>query len=415
MSPILSIVLLALVGAVALVLGIRLGRTGLSQPTAPTPESAPVPHLGPARPPQETVESGGLDKRTLTLLGALPGVVILVNAKGVVLQASDEATTLRLVRRGIITSVEVADTAAKCVASKRTSATEVSLVRPSKRRGNLDLRVRAIYLPGGYAALLLDDLTEENRLTAIRRDFVANVGHELKTPVGAISLLAEALEAASDDPESVQHFANRMKLEAERLASLINDVIDLSRLQGEDPLSDPETIDLNVVLESAIDTISSAAHAKRITIVTSCEGDHFIEGDADQVSTALINLLNNAVAYSEPNTRVAVAVRVSDEMINVDVKDQGIGIPEAELSRIFERFYRVDSARSRVTGGTGLGLAIVRNVCSNHGGDIFVWSVEGEGSTFTMSLPRIVAARPDADSAEAGLVDATPREVDRGT
>ena len=335
-----------------------------------------------------------------------------MNAKGIVLQASEEAAALRLVRRGIITSVELADAAAKCLTSKRTLIAEVSLLRPAKRRANLDLRVRAIYLPGGYAALLLDDLTEENRLTAVRRDFVANVGHELKTPVGAISLLAEALEAAADDPDSVQHFAYRMKIEAERLASLINDVIDLSRLQGEDPLSDPEIVDLNAVLDIAIDTISSAAEAKRISIVTSWAGDHFFEGDADQVATALINLLNNAVAYSEANTRVAVAVRVNDVMIEIDVKDQGIGIPEDELGRIFERFYRVDAARSRVTGGTGLGLAIVRNVCRNHGGDVFVWSVEGEGSTFTMSLPSIPAHDGPPHSPTDKLVQAANQDTD---
>jgi two-component system sensor histidine kinase SenX3 len=394
-SPILPIVLLVFAIAVALAAGFWIGRRATRpQKQPPAPKSRKEPTLKPSRPPNGG-DTLGLDKRTLVLLSALPGSVILVDAKAVVLQASEEAVQLRLVRRGSITSAELADAAARCIATRCTLMVEVAVVRPAKRRGNLDLRVRAVYLPGGYAALLLDDLTEENRLTAVRRDFVANVGHELKTPVGAISLLAEALEAAADDPDSVQHFAYRMKLEADRLSSLINDVIDLSQLQGEDPLSDPELVDLAVVLERAVDSISSAAQAKQIRVVSSYGADHMIVGDADQVATALTNLLNNAVAYSEPSTRVAVAVRVNQETIEIDVKDQGIGIPEDELGRIFERFYRVDAARSRVTGGTGLGLAIVRNVCSNHGGDIFVWSVEGEGSTFTMSLPK-----PAADDLE---------------
>ena len=348
----------------------------VDQPTTPTGE--------PIDPRPRRWELG---PRILDLLKSLPGMAIVINNNGRVVHASEEAVRQRLVRLDRLASDELAEAADACLAERTNAIAEITLLRPPKKRGRLDLRVRTIYMQGDYAVLLLEDLTEETRLTSIRRDFIANISHELKTPVGAMSLLSEALVAASDDEESVKHFAERLQSEAGRLSRLITDVIELSRLQGEDPLSDPTAVHIEGLVLEALESVASAAEVKGIQVLLSSGGRDLTVGNEGQLLIALTNLLTNAIAYSEPNTQVAIVVRPAGAFVEVEVKDQGIGIPESELDRIFERFYRIDAARSRATGGTGLGLAIARNVCKNHGGSISVWSVEGEGSTFTMRLP----------------------------
>jgi len=234
---------------------------------------------------------------------------------------------------------------------------------------------------------LIDDLAEERRVDAVRRDFVANVSHELKTPVGALSLLAETILSAADEPDQVKHFAERMQTEASRLASLIQDVIDLSRLQSDDPMTRAEVVDVEVLVTRAFDEVRTLAVSRDIELIRSDEAGVEIYGDRGQLLTALRNLLTNAIVYSPQGTRVAVSSRMNEGIAEIVVKDQGIGIPSHDLDRIFERFYRVDQARSRSTGGTGLGLAIVKHVCQNHGGECIVWSEVGTGSTFTLRLP----------------------------
>jgi two-component system, OmpR family, sensor histidine kinase SenX3 len=362
----------------------------VAQPTAEATATATAPDPGPDTPPP-------LAPQVEELIRELPGIVIVVDGAGIVRVASEPAVALRLVRRQRLASTSLMDCVTATLAAVRTSERNITIRRPPLRKGQLELRVRGIPLSSDIVLLLMDDLTEEHRVAAIRRDFIANVSHELKTPVGAVSLLAEAIVAARDDPEAVQHFASRMQAEAERLTSLINDVIDLSRLQGDDPMSHASVVSVDDIVAAAIDFIHAAAEAKNIQIVVGGRAGEKVFGDATQLQTALRNVLANAVVYSEPNTRVALAVRESDALIEIDVKDQGIGIPEKELDRIFERFYRVDEARSRVTGGTGLGLSIVRNVCRNHGGDVLVWSVQDEGSTFTLQLPKYTS-RSDQES-----------------
>lgn len=239
----------------------------------------------------------------------------------------------------------------------------------------------------GPVALVLQDVTEARRVEAVRRDFVANIGHELKTPVGALSLLAEAIEDASDDPETVQRFARRMTHEAERLGRLVREVIDLSRLQGADPLPEPRPVEVDTVIAEATDRTRTAANAKRIAIAVGGTAGLVVRGDESQLATALTNLLANAVAYSPDETRIAVAARARSGFAEIAVTDSGIGIPRKDRSRVFERFYRVDQSRASSTGGTGLGLAIVKHVASNHGGSVTVWSEEGLGSTFTLRIP----------------------------
>jgi two-component system sensor histidine kinase SenX3 len=240
----------------------------------------------------------------------------------------------------------------------------------------------------GLIAILIFDDSEFARLNSMRRDFVANISHELKTPIGALSILAEAVLEASDDPAAIKKFASRMQIEAVRLSELVQEVINLSRLQDEDPLQNAEVLDVAVIARFAIDECRLSADKRKIEIVIADTPSCFVLGDQSQLHMAISNLIQNAINYSPESTRVGVAVTCTDDLVEFTVTDQGVGIPDKDLERIFERFYRVDPARSRETGGTGLGLSIVKHVASNHGGDISVWSLEGQGSTFTLRLPR---------------------------
>jgi two-component system sensor histidine kinase SenX3 len=239
----------------------------------------------------------------------------------------------------------------------------------------------------GPVALVLTDVTEARRVEAVRRDFVANVGHELKTPVGALALLAEAVQGAADDPETVQRFAARMSHEADRLGRLVRELIDLSRLQGAEPLPELVPVAVGTVVAEAVDRTRAAAAAKDIQLAVAAQPGLVVRGVEAQLATALTNLLANAVAYSPPETTIAVGARARSGFAEIAVTDSGIGIPRSDRPRVFERFYRVDQSRASATGGTGLGLAIVKHVASNHGGSVAVWSEEGLGSTFTMRIP----------------------------
>jgi two-component system, OmpR family, sensor histidine kinase SenX3 len=241
---------------------------------------------------------------------------------------------------------------------------------------------------GGLILVLAEDQTESRRVDEVRRDFVANISHELKTPVGALALLAETVEEAADDPDAVLRFAGRMRQEASRLTDLVQDLIMLSRIQAAEPVPDPTPVQLDSVVAEAVDRCRMRASARGISLEVTGQHGLAILGDEDLLVTALRNLLENAVAYSPDKTRVQVNTRAANDwMVEVSVTDQGIGIPERDRERIFERFYRVDPARSRATGGTGLGLAIVKHVTAAHGGKVNVWSREGSGSTFTLQLP----------------------------
>jgi two-component system, OmpR family, sensor histidine kinase SenX3 len=241
---------------------------------------------------------------------------------------------------------------------------------------------------GGLVLVLAEDQTESRRVEEVRRDFVANVSHELKTPVGALALLAETIEDAADDEEAVRRFAGRMRHEAARLTSLVQDLITLNRIQAAEPIPDPRHVDLDAVVSEALDRCRMKANDRGISLAWIGARGLSVLGEEELLVTALRNLLENAVVYSPERTRVVVCTRRSgDRGAEISITDQGIGIPERDLERIFERFYRVDPARSRATGGTGLGLAIVKHAAAAHGGSVTVKSVEGSGSTFTLWLP----------------------------
>jgi two-component system sensor histidine kinase SenX3 len=266
---------------------------------------------------------------------------------------------------------------------------EVEIEVPRGHRGTelviLDVRLAPL---GDQVLLLAEDQTAVRRLDAVRRDFVANVSHELKTPVGALSLLGEAVLGSADDPQAVRRFATRMQHESNRLTLMVQDLIALSRLQSNDPLRQARVVNVDDAVAEAVDATHLEAEAREIRLEVRGQHGLTVLGDDEQLATALRNLLANAINYSPDHTRITVGVSKSgDNVVEISVADQGIGIPEPDLERIFERFYRVDPARSRATGGTGLGLSLVKHVAANHGGEVRVWSSEGSGSTFTLRLP----------------------------
>ncbi len=283
-------------------------------------------------------------------------------------------------------SSELADLVQQVRRDGQIRETELTLPRPSGPPRMVTARVAP--LSSRYVLALVEDRTRERRVEAVRRDFVANVSHELKTPVGAIKLLAEAVADASDDPEAVERFARRMLTESDRLSRMVQQIIELSRLQGDEPLETPAVVDVDDVIKRSVDITVMDAANKNISVVTGGSPGLTVFGNEEQVSAAITNLVANAVAYSGTDSTVLVSTKPNGDMVEISVVDQGIGIPHDELDRIFERFYRVDPARHRSTGGTGLGLSIVKHVAATHGGDVRVWSLEGQGSTFTLSLPR---------------------------
>lgn len=239
----------------------------------------------------------------------------------------------------------------------------------------------------GMILVLISDESEYQKVDAIRRDFVANISHELKTPIGALSLLSEAVLGAKNDPEAVVKFASKMQKESRRLTDLVQEIINLSRLQGSDPLISAYAVDVEDIIREAVNQCQTSAEGRNIEIVLGEISNTTILGDRDQLIMAFQNLIENAINYSPENTKVSVSASIIEGLVEISVADQGIGISESELERIFERFYRIDPARSRETGGTGLGLSIVKHVALNHGGDIKVWSKLNVGSTFALRLP----------------------------
>jgi two-component system sensor histidine kinase SenX3 len=285
---------------------------------------------------------------------------------------------------------------------------EIELDLPRGREGGtqdpLGVHLRAMGLGAGYIAVEAADVTESHRVARVRRDFVANVSHELKTPIGALQLLAEALLDATDpsnadavdpseDVAAARRFAERIQHESTRLGRLVNELLELTRLQGAEPLPAPEPVSVDWVLAEVVDRTRTAATARRVEVRVEGQRGLTVYGSDTQVATAVSNLVENAIAYSGEETRVTVAIRGDDEHVEISVADQGIGIAPDDVARIFERFYRADQARSRTTGGTGLGLAIVKHIATNHGGRVEVSSTLGGGSTFTLRLP---ARPPDA-------------------
>jgi len=364
----------------------------------------------------ERPQLGRLPSGVASVLSVLSSSAVVLDKDDRVLRASAAARTFGLVRGDQLMVGELLALARQVRRDGeiREGEIEVSGSAFGGRRTSFAVRVAPLGSGvggGGLILLLAEDQTESRRVDEVRRDFVANISHELKTPVGALALLAETMEDAADDPEAVRRFASRMRQEASRLTYLVQDLITLSRIQAAEPIPDPRPVDVAAVVAEALDRCRMKASARGIELAASCDDGLTVLGDEDLLVTALRNLLDNAVAYSPERTRVAVmAVTDGPDSAAITVADQGIGIPERDLERIFERFYRVDPARSRATGGTGLGLAIVKHVVAAPNGKVTVWSEEGQGSTFTQHQPAIMST-PAADGVPAAGLAQPVREV----
>ncbi len=350
-----------------------------------------------------------LPKGAAEVLAVVGRAFVVVDAVDGVVRANPAAYAYGLVRGHTVVHKELLDMTAGVRRDGVILEKKLELPRGPLGQGTIIVQVRAAMLGEEYILLLADDRTEITRTEEIRNDFVANVSHELKTPVGAISLLAEALESSADDEQAVRRFAKRMHKETGRLAALVQDIIELSRLQGASVSQEGKAVDINAVITEAVDRSQLPAESKKIQIVVGERVDATVYGDRDLLVTALRNLIDNAIRYSPENTRVGVGVRSKDGLIAVSVTDQGEGMTPEDQERVFERFYRVDAARSRHTGGTGLGLSIVKHVASNHGGEVTLWSRPGQGSTFTLRLPEMESQ----DEPETSVVNdrAVPERV----
>ena len=313
----------------------------------------------------------------------------LVSAPGdVAIYTNPEVEQLGILRDGRIQSEELR---ASIRVVRRTNVKhtgKIEIARGPIGEGKREITVTLIPLTENeFVLVLLRDESEAQRVHDVRRDFVANISHELKTPIGALSLLSEAVLGAKDDSEAVSRFAGRMQVEAKRLTDLVQEIIQLSRVQDSDPLKEAQLISASDIIKEALDQCRTTADSRQITLTFQDFEDGMILGDRDQLTMAIHNLIENAINYSPADPKVAVSTSVENEIMTISVADQGIGIPEGEVERIFERFYRVDPARSRETGGTGLGLSIVKHIINKHGGEISVWSSENVGSTFYIRLP----------------------------
>jgi two-component system sensor histidine kinase SenX3 len=321
------------------------------------------------------------------LLESIEFPAIIVDTSIKVVAASPAAVQFGLVSQERLAVAELVALVEDLRRSPEPMTRELEIPRGPYGEATSSIEARASQFGVRYTLLLVADRTEFRRLEEVRRDFVANISHELKTPIGAISLLAEALTEAADDPDMVRHFADRLSNESARLASITREIIDLSRLQAEGALAKFSSVKIDDVLRQSVDANRVLSSAKNIDIVIGGDEGATVRGDHDRLVIAVNNLLSNAVQYSPENSRVGVGVSSLNDRIEIVITDQGPGMTVEESERVFERFYRTDQARSRSTGGTGLGLAIVKHIINNHGGDIKVWSKPGQGSTFTIRLP----------------------------
>ena len=397
------------------------------------------------------------DDGVVPVLAALRSTVVVLDDDDEVLRASANAYTYNIVRDDQVCEPHVAEMVARVRAGGAPEETELTVARGRVAgAGQFYLYVRVAAIGGGRILVLIEDRTAAKRLEDMRRDFVANVSHELKTPVGAIALLAETVEGAVDDPDLVRNYVGRIRRETTRLGVLVQEIMELSRLQEGDALVEPDDVDLDAVVAEALDRVRTEAEAKEVTLISGGTPGLHVRGDAALITTAVRNLLDNAIRYSDPRTRVSVGISIdrtgagdadgtdgasgagddaggaggadgldgaggsgsasgaegaegaegaaaagsADELVRIAVVDQGIGIAKEAQERVFERFYRVDKARSRATGGTGLGLSIVKHVAADHGGTVELWSTPGRGSTFTLVLPLLIPDPPDPAGAD---------------
>lgn len=391
MSVVATLLVVAVVFLLALALGVGLGL-------------ALTPRLAQRRQRRAAEQDGITVSQMLQRIVSLSpvGTVVVDNYRDVVFM-NEQASELGLVRARLLDDRAWA-------AAQRTLSTGLDAdfdLAPVRRqnpgRSGISVRGHVRLLSEDdrrFAVVFVDDQSEHARMEATRRDFVANVSHELKTPVGAMGVLAEALMASTEDPKTVRRFAEMMMTESNRLANMVGELIELSRLQGAEPLPDLDAVDVDSVVSEALSRYKVAVDNSDIEITTDAPTGYRVLGDQPLLVTAMANLVSNAIAYSPKGSPVSISRRRRGDNIEIAVTDRGIGIARDDQERVFERFFRVDTARSRATGGTGLGLAIVKHVAANHNGSIRLWSQPGTGSTFTLSIPAHPETEEESDERE---------------
>ena len=323
------------------------------------------------------------------ILEVLGPSALIINSTNYVVRATTAAIALGLVDGRTLVHKRLSSLVVKARENQEVLSIEASL--PTGRKDEkLFITARAKSLGDGNVLLIVDDRTDSHRLDEMRKDFMANISHELKTPIGAVGLLSEAMENSLDQPELLPKLVKNIRKESKRLSSLVQDIIQLSRIQGVSRVATSKQINLVDVVKEAIDRNSWRSEKHDVTIEFETEKPSIEAiGDAEMLTVAVKNLIENAIIYSNPGSAVAVVLETKDNLVEIRVKDSGIGIAKEDLSRIFERFYRVDQSRSRETGGTGLGLSIVKHAALTHHGDVQLFSKPGIGSTFTLRLPAV--------------------------
>lgn len=337
---------------------------------------------------EKKIEPNLLPFSLIATLNSLNRESLILDASGSLLFSTEKLSLLNIINEGRVSSEELL---ALVRVVRRTGLTQegsIEVARGPIGEGKRELQITAALISDeGVVLVIINDEGEKQRIDAVRRDFITNISHELKTPIQALSLNSDALIEVKDDPEKVIVFANKIKLQTSRLNDLVREIINLSKLQDSDPLDMAHEMDVSDVINEAVGQCEAMAEVRNIWVdlgkIVRCS----VVGNREQIVMALHNLIENAINYSAEGTHVTVTARIEGNIVEVLVKDQGIGIIEENLDRIFERFYRVDPARSRATGGTGLGLSIVKHVAKNHGGEVKVWSSIGVGSTFAIRLP----------------------------
>ena len=361
------------------------------------------------------------EERVMLMLDSLPEGYIVVNSEGEIERAAKLAKSFGLIVEDALRP-NVAQMVREVLETGKTRDVEFDLIKTLKReRRSRRIWVRIARVNPDLAVIFFEDQTEKRRLDETRRDFIANISHELKTPIGAINLLSETLVQVAEEPELVRKFAGKLENESGRLSQLVQEIIQLSRLQETDALSNPQIVSIDGVVSEAMERMEVEAKSRQITLSRGGERGLEVYGDYSLLVTAVRNLLDNAVRYSKVHSRVSIGVSSSSDVVSIAVVDAGQGIPQEYQERVFERFFRGDEARSRETGGTGLGLSIVKHVAEDHGGKVSLWSEEGRGSTFTMKLPKAyeqpksgIPKTPSADSGnEAGGVAISLTEAEQ--
>lgn len=338
-----------------------------------------------ALPPPRNQLSNSISE-VLDVLG--PSALIL-SSTNYVAQATTTALALGLVNGRNLTHKKLLTLVTRARESQDAIQVDASL--PTGRKDvKLFITARAKSIGDGNVLLIIEDRTESHRLDEMRKDFMANISHELKTPIGAVGLLSEAMENSLDQPEILAKLLKNIRKEAKRLSSLVQDIIQLSRIQGTSKIAIAKHVNLVSAVREAIDRNSWRSEKHKVTVEFESEKRNVdVIGDAELLTVAVKNLIENAIIYSNSGSSVAVVIEAADGLAQIRVKDSGIGIGKEDLERVFERFYRADQSRSRETGGTGLGLSIVKHAALMHQGDVQLFSKPGIGSTFTIRLPMV--------------------------